>query len=173
MTATAPPSAAEFLQSVAGWLFTLANRYARQFGLDRDDVFQAVTCELVRRMSRHDPARSSRTTWVALVARQVAFKMAAKERRHRHALRLDWPTVDDGDGGKDGQPLEVPGRELDPLEAAEFHDLARFALAAVAELPDGQRAAVLIRAGLADGEADSPRASAGLKRLRVTLGGCS
>jgi DNA-directed RNA polymerase specialized sigma24 family protein len=170
MTATAPPSAAEFLASVAGWLFTLANRYARQFGLDRDDVFQAIAAELVRRMHQHDPARSKRTTFTALVARQVAFDMADRERRHRVPSRLDWPTVDDGDG-KDGQPLEVPGRELDPLEAAEFRDLARVALAAVAELPDVQRAAVLIRAGLADGDTDSARASAGLKRLRVTLGG--
>ncbi len=160
----APVSAAEFLDSVAGWLFTLSHRYARRLGLDRDDVFQSVAAELVRRMHRHDPARSSRTTFTALVARQVAFDMAAKEARHRRPVRLDWPAAD-------GEPLEVPGREPDPVDAAAGNDLARVVLAAVAELPGVQRDAVAVRFGLVAGEADSARASAGLKRLRVALGG--
>lgn len=166
MTATTPPPAAEFLASVAGWLFTLSHRYARRLGLDRDDVFQSVAAELVRRVHMHDPARSNRSTFTALVARQVAFKMAEREARHRVPVRLDWPAAD-------GEVIEVPGHEPDPLDTVSGKDLARVALAAVAELPDVQRAAVAVRFGFTNGDADSVRAAAGLKRLRTTLGGSS
>lgn len=88
--------------------------------------------------------------------------MIRRDPRHRGHVRLNWQDAD-------GEHLEVPGREPDPADDVAGRDLARVALAAIAELPDVQRVAVAVRFGLAVGDADAARASAGLKRLQSVI----
>lgn len=161
---SAPPAvdADKFLRSVVGWIRLLAGRAARHHGIDPDDAEQAIAEQVVRRLHHYNPARSKPSTFVALVARGVVARLAEREARHRDLVSLDWPAAD-------GEFLEVPGREPDPVDVAAVREQFAAAMLEVGRLPGPQRSAVLIRCGLTDGPSDSARAALGLARLQTRL----
>lgn len=93
----------------AGWAWVLANetlidrlaaRFARERGLDPDDVRSEIILRLVERHEQYDPARSSASTWIWWAAREVATRLLRSSTRYalvaEPALDLDLAVDEQG-----------------------------------------------------------------------------
>lgn len=60
----------------------LAARFARERGLDADDVRSEIILRLVERHEQYDPARSSASTWIWWAAREVSTRLLRSSTRY-------------------------------------------------------------------------------------------
>jgi len=65
-----------------GLIDRLAGRFARERGLDFDDVRSEVVLRLVERHAHYDPARSSASTWIWWSAREVSTRLLRVSTRY-------------------------------------------------------------------------------------------
>jgi RNA polymerase sigma-70 factor (ECF subfamily) len=126
------------------------------------DVVQDVFCALWIRPDTFRPDRGSMTTFVQVMARSRALdrlrsRAAATAALNRGAL----------------EARAQPTTSEPPSETVIRRDSARAVLRALDDLPDGQRAAVLLHhvGGLSDGElARATRVPLGTAKSRIRLG---
>ena len=141
--------------------------HAAAFAVLRDgeaaqDVVQDVFCSLWIRPDTYRPDRGSLTTFVQVMARSRALdrlrsRAAADAALNRGAL----------------EARAQPATSEPPSETVIRRDSARAVLRALDDLPDGQRAAVLLHhvGGLSDGElARATSVPLGTAKSRIRLG---
>ncbi len=125
---------ARHLTSVHRYLARLTDSPA-----DADELAQETFLRLWERADSYRPGRVKLATWL----HRVAHNLAMDELRRR----ARWRTVSDGDG-PDSEPPRVPTLAADPVGDPEALAVSgetdRRLQAALAALPAGQRAAVLL-----------------------------
>jgi RNA polymerase sigma-70 factor, ECF subfamily len=105
---------------------------------DAEDLFQESFLRVLRHAPRFDPKRSFRP-WLYSIATNLA-RNAFRSRSYRDAVPLDRPDEDDGAG----LVSRLAGRAAPPGEAAEREESAKVVRAAVDELPEKGRAALVL-----------------------------
>jgi RNA polymerase sigma-70 factor (ECF subfamily) len=107
---------------------------------DADDIFQEAWVRVLRHAARFDPARPFRP-WLYSIATNLV-RNAWRARSYRDAVSLD-PA---DDGHDDGPSLAdaLAGRSVAPLEEAARGETAGAVRAAVAELPEKGRVALVL-----------------------------
>ncbi len=94
-----------------------------------EDLVQDAFVKLLRTAGHYDPARGSLDTWVLLVARSLALDTLRRRVLESRTLQA-------------ARPLDDADPEPGPDQVAETQDLVGRARRAMAELTDGQRAAL-------------------------------
>jgi RNA polymerase sigma-70 factor (ECF subfamily) len=126
-----------------------------------DDVVQDVFCALWTRPEIYRPERGSLVTFVQIMARSRALDRLRSRAAAEAAL------------DRAVEALSRPGTAEPPSEEVIRRDSAQAILRDLADLPDGQRAAVLLHhiGGLSDGElARAMRVPLGTAKSRIRLG---
>ncbi len=101
-----------------------------------EEVAQEVYVEVWRKAGSFDPKRGSAETWIALLARSRALDRIRSERSYAGAV--------------DRSSTSMPAAELmgedrdDPSEAASVAERRRLVRAALREMPEEQRTAILL-----------------------------
>lgn len=143
MATTDPLSPAALLLRVRRLVGSVSGHWARRYGLDRDDAFQAAALLILRRFPAFDPAAQTPEQWaVTQVRRAVGELWRRRDCEQAHGRLVPMPVA------PDGHVLDLADpRAVDPAELAAAADLADVARARVAELPELERVTLAMRYG--------------------------
>ncbi len=103
-----------------------------------EDLAQEVFLRVYRARRQYTPSAKF-TTWLFRIATNLALNSIRDNRHQRMEFSLDAPADDE-----DGQPRELPAREMRIDEHLIERDRTECIRRAVASLPEKQRAAVLL-----------------------------
>ncbi len=125
---------------MARWQQPLTNYLARLCGNETTalDLAQETFVRVYEARSRYD-ARGKFATWLYTIAGNLARNSHRWQQRHP-AVSLDAPVDENGTT----LATHIPDAALTPAAAAEQHERSAAVRAAIAELPEDQRAIVLL-----------------------------
>lgn len=139
---------AELIASIDKWLISQANRYARIFRADPEDLAQVGRLAALQCVPKYDPARASFLVFVWARVREDMRRFAMRDRQviippskffttHQKNVSLDAPA---GEGGEEMHAL-IPAQS----ESPDYDASARAARlrAALAKLPPRRRDYIL------------------------------
>lgn len=124
------------VEAYSGRVFSLLTRFLGHSSA-REDMVQEVFLRVIRARDRYEPTAKF-TTWLY----RIVFNLAVNETersRHRNAWSLDEPSAD-GEGSMDAADEQAP----DPSAGLEQDDAVSAVRAAIAELPENQRMALVL-----------------------------
>lgn len=125
------------VEKYSGRIYALLTRFLG-IGSGREDLLQEVFLRVIRSRERYQPnARLS--TWLY----RITFNLCVNERQRRGAkaaLSLDKDRADDGTALRDRVDEAIPA----PSSELEKQDIVGAVRAAIAELPDQQRMALIL-----------------------------
>lgn len=127
----------ELVDVYSGQVFALLTRFLGRSHAGREDLVQEVFLRVVEARARYTPsARFS--TWLYTIVWRICINKTQRS-AGRRPVSLDAAEEQGGSG------LELPdGVELDPVEGVARADVIRAVRAAIAELPDNQRIAMVL-----------------------------
>lgn len=181
MTTETAIDPAALLDRTRRYVCHIAHRWARRYRLDADDVTQATALLILERIDRYDPDRESPEWWAGSLTMRAVNNLIRQRDGNILGRAVPLPVT----LGRDGAEVTVPDpRAEDPTAVVEAADLADAVQAAVAELSEQDRAAVLLRyrdraavsvrraalGGVSKARADQIERRA-LARLREVMGG--
>ncbi|MDB4561774.1 sigma-70 family RNA polymerase sigma factor [bacterium] len=126
----------ELVDVYSGQVYALLTRFLGRGHPGREDLVQEVFLRVVKARARYT-ATARFSTWLYTIVWRICINETERSRSRRH-LSLDAGLDDEGG-------LELPdSAELDPAEGVARADVIREVRAAIAELPDSQRIAMVL-----------------------------
>lgn len=130
----------ELVELYSGQVFALLTRFLGRTHPGREDMVQDVFLRVVRARDRYEPTAKF-STWLY----SIVWRMCINETERgsaRRAVSLDQPVGDADGSGRMRDPIDddMPA----PSSGIERGDLVRAVRSAIAELPEGQRIALVL-----------------------------
>ena len=127
----------ELVEAYSGRVYALLTRFLGRAHPGREDLVQEVFLRVVKARARYTPSAQF-STWLYTIVWRICINETERDAR-RSVVSLDAPVLEDGAG------LMLPDEvEMDPLEGVARADVIRTVRAAIAELPDAQRIAIVL-----------------------------